>query len=115
GAEAHQAYASGTYPGGTWGLYDEAGQLCLSSESGDSGSSVCGDPRARVTTLHDNGGAAVMVFGGLPAGAAGAEVPGAGAPVGGAGRPDGRRVYVAAIDPDHGPDHVTLVDAAGGT
>jgi hypothetical protein len=115
GAEAHQAYASGTYPGGTWGLYDEAGQLCLSSESGDSGSSVCGDPRARVTTLHDNGGAAVMVFGVLPAGAAGAEVPGAVAPVEVHGLPDGRRVYVAAIDPDHVPDHVTLVDAAGGT
>ncbi|HKE73482.1 MAG TPA: hypothetical protein VKB57_07690, partial [Acidimicrobiales bacterium] len=115
GADAHQVYASGAYAGGTWNLYDEAGQLCLSSESGDSGSSVCGDPRAGVTTLHDSGGGAVMVFGVLPTGAAGAEVPGAVGSVEVHGLPDGRRVYLAPIDPHHVPDHVTLLGDDGRT
>lgn len=113
GASAHDVYASGAYPGGTWDLYDEAGQLCLSSTTGDRGSAVCGDPRVAVQALSDNGGDTVMVFGVLPAGAEGAEVAGALGSVEVHGLPDGRRVYVAPVDPADVPDHVTLVDGEG--
>jgi len=110
---ATDGYPDGDYPGGSWQLYANAGELCMSSTTGDRGSSVCGDPRVDVLTLHDNGGDAVMVFGVLPAGATGAEVPGAVGSVEVHGLPDGRQVYVAPIDPDHVPAHVTLVGADG--